>query len=104
MTDYEVVARFQEGEVCCALFENEVIVDGQPRQIMKAALSRRYRDRWGYWKSAHSFSKYEILQAISVLKQAFERMVDLNVENEIERAIEMAKAKPLLQEAKRPAA
>jgi hypothetical protein len=104
MTDNEVVARFQEGDVCCALFENEVIIDGQPQQIMKAALSRRYRDRWGYWKSAHSFSKNEIPQAISVLKQAFERMVDDGIQTEIERAIERARTGPLQHEAKRPAA
>ena len=98
------VERFRAGRVICALFEHEVEVEGQPRRILKAALTRRYQDRWGYWKSSFSFSKEEIPMAIHVLKRAFERMVDQHIDDEITRAIERAASEPLPQSAKSPAA
>jgi hypothetical protein len=104
MRNHKPIPRFRAGRVICALFENEVEGEGQPRRILRAALALRYMDRWGYWKSSFSFSKEEIPLAIHVLKRAFERMVDRHIDDEIARAIELAASEPLPRDAKRPAA
>jgi len=64
------------------LFENEIQVDGQPRRIVKATLGRRYKDRYGQWKTSQSFSRNEIPLAIYVLQKAFEAMIEKRPETE----------------------
>lgn len=74
----------------CALWQNQVQVDGRPTTILKASVSRRYKDRHGQWKSSESFSRNEIPLAIHVLQRAFEKMVEATPEQEIGEAIDDA--------------
>ena len=72
----------------CALWENEIRVNGERQTILKASVSRRYKDRDGNWKTSQSFSRNEIPLAIFVLFQAFEAMLSGTPEDEINGAIE----------------
>lgn len=76
MENNEPIQRFRAGQVACALWENEVTVDGKPQRILKASVSRRYKDRHGNWQSSQSFSRNEIPLAIYVLQKAFEAMIE----------------------------
>ena len=96
--------RFRAGRMTCTLFENEVEVGRQPCRVLQAALARRYKDRWGYWKSEFEFAREDIPLAIHVLKRVFARMTDRQIDDEIARAIERAASEPLRQSAKSPAA
>lgn len=69
------VQKFRAGQVSCALWENEIRVNGDRQTILKASVSRRYKDRDGMWKTSQSFSRNEIPLAIFVLFQAFEAML-----------------------------
>jgi hypothetical protein len=75
MTQQPVV-RFGVGQVSCAVWENEISVNSQAETILKASVSRRYRDYNGEWKSSTSFSRNEILLAIYCLQKAFALMVE----------------------------
>jgi len=70
------IQKFRAGQVGCALWENEVTVGGEKQVILKASVSRRYKDRNGNWKTSQSFSRNEIPLAIFVLFQAFEAMLE----------------------------
>ncbi len=69
------IQKFRAGQVGCALWENEVTIGGEKQVILKASVSRRYKDRDGKWKTSQSFSRNEIPLAIFVLFQAFEAML-----------------------------
>lgn len=69
------VVTFRAGAVTCALWENEIRVDGSPQKILKASVTRRYQDRSGAWKTSQSFSRNEIPLAIYTLQKAFEAML-----------------------------
>ena len=75
MTTQLPIARFRAGQVSCAVWENDVMVNGQATTMLKASVSRRYKDRSGEWKSSGSFSRNEILLAIYCLQKAFEAIV-----------------------------
>ena len=49
-------------------------------RLAKASVSRRYKDRYGNWKTSQSFSRNEIPLAIYVLQKAFEAIVEKPVE------------------------
>lgn len=108
MMNNKPVERFRAGRITCALFENEVDEGGQAQRVVNASLTRRYQDRWGYWKSEFEFAREDLPLAIHVLKRAFETMTDRQIDDEIareiERAIEEVRARPLPQDAKSPAA
>jgi len=70
------VERFSAGQVSCAVWENEININGQAKTILKASVSRRYHDYNGEWKSSQSFSKNEIPLAIYCLLKAFALMVE----------------------------
>ncbi len=76
MDKHQPIEKFRAGQVTCALFENEVLMNGQPHQIVNATLGRRYKDRNGQWKTSQSFSRNEIPLAIYVLQKAFEAMIE----------------------------
>jgi hypothetical protein len=59
----------------CALWENEIAVNGTSKMVLKASVSRRYKDKDGNWKSSQSFSRNEIPLAIYCLEQAFEKII-----------------------------
>lgn len=75
METQKPIAKFRAGSVTCALWENEIRVNGQAEKVLKASVSRRYRDRDGAWKTSTSFSRSEIPLAIYGLQQAFEFML-----------------------------
>jgi hypothetical protein len=68
-------AQFRAGLVSCAVWENEVEVEGQKRTVLKATVDRRYTDKSGAWKSTHSFTLTDIPLVLYVLRKAFEAMV-----------------------------
>jgi len=76
------VAKFRAGQVTCAVWENQVTVGNQQQTILKASVSRRYRDKNGIWKSSQSFSRNEIPLAIYVLQKAFEAMLEKPAEQD----------------------
>lgn len=69
-------AKIQAGSVSCALWENEIGVDGRKTVVLKATIERRYRDAAGTWQSSNSFGRNEISLAIYSLQKAFERMLE----------------------------
>ena len=82
MEDMKPVAKFRAGQVTCAVWENQVTVGNQQQTILKASVSRRYRDKSGIWKSSQSFSRNEIPLAIHVLQKAFEAMLEKPAEQD----------------------
>jgi len=70
------LARFRVGSISCALWENEIQVNGTAKTVLKASASRRYKDKNGDWQSSQSFGRSEILLAIHCLRQAVARIID----------------------------
>jgi hypothetical protein len=70
------LARFRAGPVSCAIWENEIQVNGTTKTMLKASVSRRYKDRDGNWKSSQSFSRNETPLAIYCLEKAFEKIIE----------------------------
>ena len=70
------LARFRAGQISCAIWENEINVSGTVKTVLKAGVSRRYKDRDGNWKSSSSFGRNEILLAIHCLRQAVARIIE----------------------------
>ena len=69
-------AKFRAGQVSCALWENDITVNGTNKTILKASIERRYKDRDGDWKSSNSFGRNEIALAIYCLEKAFDAIID----------------------------
>ncbi len=76
MAQLQPLNRFRAGQVSCALWENDIIVRGQQKTIVKASISRRYKDRDGNWQTSQSFSRHEIPLAIYCLTKAFGAMLE----------------------------
>jgi hypothetical protein len=69
-------AKFTAGAVSAAVWENRINIKGQTSTILKASLSRRYKDKNGEWKTAQTFSRNDIPPAIYCLQKAFEWMIE----------------------------
>jgi len=69
------VKKIRAGSVSCALWENEINVNGTKKMVLKATLDRRYKDQNNEWKSSASFGRNEIALAIYCLAHAFHVMV-----------------------------
>ena len=67
---------FNAGQISGAIWENETDVNGTSKTVLKASLSRRYKDRDGNWQSSQSFSRNEIFLAVHCLQQAVERIIE----------------------------
>jgi len=76
------VKKINAGTVSCALWENEVTVNGRKATMLKATIERRYKDKDGQWKSSGSFSRNEIPQAVYCLLQAYAAMMSEGQEEE----------------------
>ena len=76
MATQQPIERFRAGQISCALWENEIAVNGRQKTIVKASVTRRYQDRNGDWKSSQSFSRNEIPLAIYCLQKAFSSMIE----------------------------
>ena len=70
------IRSFRAGQVDCALWQDNVTVKGEQQTILKASVSRSYKDQYGNWKSSQSFSRNEIPLATYVLQKAFEAMIE----------------------------
>ena len=75
MVGQKPLAKFRAGQVSCALWENEISVNGAPKTVLKASIQRRYKDSDGNWKSSQSLSRNEIPLAIYCLEKAFDKIV-----------------------------
>ncbi len=75
-------AKWKAGAVEAAIWENEINVGGQVKTILKASVSRRYKDQSGTWKSSSSFSRNEIALAVYCLGKAFEWIIEEGKEGE----------------------
>ena len=69
-------ARFRAGQISCALWENEIQVNGTTKTVLKASVSRRYKYKAGNWKSSQSFSRNEVLLAVYCLGKAFGEIIE----------------------------
>ena len=70
------VKKFKAGQVNCALWENEITVNGRIVSKMNATLERRYKDKNDKWQSSNSFGRNDIPLAIYCLEKAFEMMLE----------------------------
>ena len=70
------VKKWNAGQVSCALWNNEIRVDGRSVSMLKATVERRYKDKDDTWKSSGSFSRNEVPLAIYCLQKAFGAMVE----------------------------
>lgn len=95
---------FRAGGVTCAIWERETFIDGVSKSMLRASVSKRYKTRYGHWRSSFSFSSAEIPVVIDMLKEAFEAMVDKQIDQEIAQAIEVESTVPLRLGVKRSAA
>ena len=75
MASKKPVAKIRAGTVACALWENEINVNGTAKTVLKASIERRYKDREGSWKSSSSFGRNEIPLAIFCLARAFDKII-----------------------------
>ena len=75
MAAQKPVAKIRAGSVSCALWENEINVNGTTETVLKASIERRYKDHDGNWKSSSSFSRNEIPLAILCLARAFDKII-----------------------------
>ena len=92
MEQTQPIAKFAAGAVSAALWENEITLNsGKTAKILKASVSRRYKDHNGNWKTTYSFSRNEIPLAIHVLQKAFEEIIEKGKNSEITQAIEEEK-------------
>ena len=81
MAAQKPIAKIRAGTVACALWENEISVDGQTKTVLKASVDRRYKDSNGNWKSSGSFSRNEIPLAIFCLARAFDKIINEETAN-----------------------
>ena len=80
--------KFRAGQVSCALWENEITVEGgRSVQMLKATVERRYKDKNGEWKSSNSFSRNEIPLVKYCLDKALEAMIEERSSDSVEEEV-----------------
>ena len=77
MAQSKPVQKFRAGAISCALWENEITVNGRKIKVLKATVERRYKDG-DEWKSSGSYGLNEIPRAIWCLQKAFDHMIEEN--------------------------
>ncbi len=70
------IAKFRAGQVSCAIWANDAVVNGNKMSLKKATVERRYKDASGEWKSSGSFGRNEIPLVMYCLRKAFEYMIE----------------------------
>jgi hypothetical protein len=79
--------KYTAGQISATVWENEIVVNGQPKTVLKASIARRYCDnKTGEWKSSQSFSRNEIPLAIYCLQKAFDGIIETAAEGETDGA------------------
>ena len=86
MNDNQPIWKFSAGQVEAAVWRNSISVNGQEKTILKASISRRYKDSAGQWKTSTSFSRNEIPLATYCLQKAFEAIIELRASSAAEEA------------------
>ena len=70
------VKKIRVSNISCALWENEINVNGTTKTLLRATLDRRYKDpKTGEWKSSGSYGRNDIPICVYVLQKAFEAMI-----------------------------
>ena len=70
------VAKFKAGQLSCAVWENQMNINGKTVTVLKATIQRRYKDKnSGEWKSSGSFGRNESPLAIFCLQKALEEII-----------------------------
>jgi len=64
--------RFKAGSCEAAVFENEIVRDGNTVMVKKVAIQKRYKDKDGEWKSTHSLDQNDIPKMMLALSKAYE--------------------------------
>ena len=64
--------RFKAGSCEAAVFENEIVRDGQTVNVKKVAIQKRYKTQDDEWKSTHSLDKNDIPKMMLALSKAYE--------------------------------
>jgi hypothetical protein len=72
------IKKYSAGSISCALWENEVAVEGRTVQILRATVERRHKDKDSSWKSSGSFSRNETPLVVFCLVRAFAAMAEEN--------------------------
>jgi len=75
-TTQQPMAKFTAGGVSAAIWDNQITVNGKPKTILKASVSRRYKDKNGVWKTTQTFARNEIPLALYCLQKAFEWILE----------------------------
>ena len=82
MVGKKPTAKFKAGQVSAALWENEITTKkGVEVTVLKATVQHRYKDKSGTWQSSTSFSRNEIPLAIYCLQQAFEKILEMQLDS-----------------------
>ena len=68
--------KFRAGQITCALWENEAMVNGRMVRMLKATVERRYKDKNNQWQSSNSFGRNEIPLVKYCLDRAFEAITE----------------------------
>jgi len=74
MSGQKPLVKFRAGQVSCALWENEINVNGNLKTVLKASIQRRYKTDAG-WKSSTSFGRNEIPLAMFCMARAFDKII-----------------------------
>jgi len=64
--------RFKAGSCEAAVFENEIVRNGQTVSVKKVAIQKRYKDKDDEWKSTHSLDQNDIPKMMLALSKAYE--------------------------------
>ncbi len=75
------VNKFRAGQVACALWNNDIVVQGTKKTVLKATVERRYKDSNDNWKSSGSYSRNEIPLVIYCLQKAYAAMIEGTEDN-----------------------
>ena len=71
------IKKIRVGQVACAIWKNETVVNGKSVALLKTSVERRYKDSNGDWKSSSSFGRNELLLVVHCLQKAFDAVVEL---------------------------
>ena len=63
---------FKVGPVRAAIFQNEIVVNGNNVSLSKVVIEVRYKDKNGEWKGTNSLSINDIPKAILALQKAYD--------------------------------
>jgi hypothetical protein len=75
MTGTRPLKTIAAGSCRAAIWENEILVNGGTKTVLKASVERRHEDKDGTWKSSQTFSRNEIPLAVYCLEKAFEAII-----------------------------